>query len=319
MKYIPLATIIFALSFFSISCAKDVAKKESVKVTSQISKKDQARNKKSISKTKKKKNVEIILTDSQEDSIVHEVERVQITSEDLFGGSGADFEKAFQSKPHKMSTDVSEALKLIRKHIIKFRYDRPFDQYAIFSELRDVFSEEEFSSGEIMELIADALEIKSKYPLILEFIVRSQYARRAVNEKINSQEALQLASSEYIYLPRFILRKKITENQINEVLTDLGCGVTWKDRAKYVFALNNYFGKNEIRISDGLKKFPKHIQNYLALLAEVSKFFANSYDHLKYKIAQDFYYGDVSKEKMIKIFSLSKDEWHNLVKPKDYK
>jgi hypothetical protein len=319
MRYIPSVAVVFALSFVSISCAKDVAKKESVKVSSQISKKDQAKNKKSISKTKKKKNVEIVLVDSQEDSIVHTVERVQITSEDLFGSSGANFEKAFESKSHKISPDVSKALKLIRKHIVKFRYDRPFDQYAIFSELRDVFSEEEFSSGEIIELIADALEIRSKYPLILEFVVRSQYARRAVEEKINSLEALQLASSEYIYLPRFILRKKITENQINEVLTDIGCGVTWKDRAKYIFALNSYFGKSEIAISAGLKRFPKHIQNYLALLVEVSKFFTNSYDHLKYKIAQDFYYGDISKEKIIKIFSLSKDEWRNLVKPKDYK
>ncbi len=170
-----------------------------------------------------------------------------------------------------------------------------------------------------MELIADAMEIKSKYPLILEFVIRSEYARRAVKEKINSQEVLQLASSEYIYLPRLILREKITENQINEVLTDLGCGVTWKDRAKYLFALNKYLGKNEIVISNGLKRFPRQVQNYFELLEEISKFFIDSYDHLKYKIAQDFYYGDVSEKKIMKIFSLSKEEWNNLIKPKDYK
>jgi len=244
---------------------------------------------------------------------------VEITSEDLWGSSGSDFEKAFESGPRKTNPNISKALKLIRKDIIKFRYDRPFDQYAIFSELRDAFSEEEFPSGELMEFIADAMEIKSKYPLILEFVIRSEYARKAVKDKINSQEALQLASSEYIYLPRFILREKITENQINEVISDLGCGVTWKDRAKYIFALNNYLEKNKVVISNKLKRFPKQVQNYLDLLDEVSKFFADSYDHLKYKIAQDFYYGDVPKEKITKIFSLSKEEWRDLIKPKDYK
>lgn len=244
---------------------------------------------------------------------------VEITSEDLWGSSGVDFERIFESDHHKASPNMSKALELIRKNIVKFRYDRPFDQYAIFSELRDIFSEDEFPGGELMEFIADAMEIKSKYPLILEFVIRSEYARKAVKEKINSIEALQLASSEYIYLPKFILREKITENQINEIVSDLGCGVIWKDRAKYIFALNNYLGKNKVTISNNLKRFPKQVQRYFELLAEVSKFFEGSYNHLKYKIAQDFYYGDVPEEKIMKIFSLSKDEWKSLIKPKDYK
>ena len=243
----------------------------------------------------------------------------EITSEDLWGSSGSDFEKVFESDHHKSSPNMSKALELIRKNIVKFRYDRPFDQYAVFSELRDIFSEDEFPSGELMAFIADAMEIKSKYPLILEFVIRSEYARKAVKEKINSTEALQLASSEYIYLPRFILREKIPENQINEIVSDLGCGVIWKDRAKYIFALNKYFGKNKVTISNELKRFPKQVQRYFELLEEISKFFEGSYNHLKYKIAQDFYYGDVSEEKIMKIFSLSKEEWNNLIKPNNYK
>ena len=260
-----------------------------------------------------------VVTASDDESSKSVEKSAEITSEDLWGSSGSDFEKVFESDHHKSSPNMSKALELIRKNIVKFRYDRPFDQYAVFSELRDIFSEDEFPSGELMAFIADAMEIKSKYPLILEFVIRSEYARKAVKEKINSTEALQLASSEYIYLPRFILREKIPENQINEIVSDLGCGVIWKDRAKYIFALNKYFGKNKVTISNELKRFPKQVQRYFELLEEISKFFEGSYNHLKYKIAQDFYYGDVSEEKIMKIFSLSKEEWNNLIKPNNYK
>lgn len=250
-----------------------------------------------------------------------------LSSEDLWENSAADFDEIFEVEHQKKILNMDEALKIIRRRIINRRPDQRIDQYAVFSELRKVFSEAEFSTEELMTFIEDALEIKKKYLLIFDFVIRSEYARRAVKEGVNADEVLQFASSEYIQLPKFIFRKNVDSNQLNDVLSDLGCGVVWKDRAKYMFVVNKYFGGGEARSasvgdSDGSAeksvRFPRRVRNYLKLIEEVGKFFEEAYEHLVFLIAQDFYYADVPQEKIMKIFPFSDREWAFLVKPDNY-
>ena len=248
-----------------------------------------------------------------------------LNSKDLWENSASDFNEIFESEHQSKILDMDTAMEIIRRRIVNCRPDQRVDQHAVFSELRKVFSEEEFSTEELMILIEDAQEIKKKYLLIFDFVIRSEYARRAVREGVNADEVLQFASSEYIQLPKFILGKNVNSDQLNDVLSDLGCGVVWKDRAKYLFVFNKYFGrKNEksTGVADGSAEksccLPRRIQNYLRLIEEVGKFFEEAYEHLVFLIAQDFYYADVPHEKIMKIFSFSDKEWESLIKPNDY-
>ncbi len=337
--------MIFALdlSFVSISMAKEtsenlqaslstkkitekVTEKKTERITSEIS--DQKMKVSDTKKTEEKiSSQEAKISNEPKTKSEDETEAAKyfmLTSKDLWENSASDFDGIFEAERQNKVLGMDEALKIIRRHIIERRPDQHIDQYAVFSELREVFSEAEFSTEELMILIEDALEIKKKYLLIFDFVIRSEYARRAVKEGVNAEEVLQFASSEYIQLPKFILRKNINSDQLNDVLSDLGCGVVWKDRAKYLFVVNKYFGENA-KFSgvadDSVEKFerlPRKVQNYLRLIAEVDKFFTKAYNHLIFLIAQDFYYADVPQEKIMKIFSFADGEWASLIKPNIY-
>lgn len=222
-----------------------------------------------------------------------------------------------KSKNQEETADLNKALKIIQQLIFGSSPEQSINQKKVFDKLRKSVSETEFSSEELMILIEDAMEIDKKYQLIFDFVIRSEYARRATNEGINADEALQFASSEYIQLPKFILKKKIDKDELDDVLSDLGCGVVWKDRAKYSFVLSKYFGK-ETEKNEEKWYSSRRAQNYLKLIAEIDKFFEKSYSHLVYLIAQDFYYADIPQEKIQKIFSFSDDELKSLIKPKNY-
>lgn len=237
---------------------------------------------------------------------------------DLWGESAAGFDEIFKSEPQKKIFDMDKALEILRDKIICRHQDQRVDLDEVFVELRKIFTESQFSTEELMDLIEDALELKKKYVLIFDFVIRGEYARRAVQEGLNADEVLQVASSEYIQLPSFILRSRVNSDQLNDALTDLGCGIIWKDRIKYLFVLNKYFGKTGEKSSiseNGLKNFPRRIRNYLKLLAEIDRFFGEAYEHLVYLIAQDFYYAEVPQRKILKIFSFSEKEWNSVIEP----
>ncbi len=242
------------------------------------------------------------------------VEYFEIHFEDLWESSGAALQTDMQHK--SQAPDMREAFNIIWKYVFSRSSDRIIDYHEVFSQLQEVFPNSR--AEELITIIDDIMELKNKYPLILDFVIRSKYAKKAVKEGVRKDEALQLASSEYIYLPAFILRDNIKNSQLNEVLLDMGCGVVWKDRAKYLFALQKYSKADRNVKFKGLDKFPVRIQNYLRLLEEIDNYFSGSCEHWAYRIAQDFYYSDVKEEKILKIFSFSKQDWDSFIKPKTY-
>jgi len=229
--------------------------------------------------------------------------------------SRAEHKQKFEIREENSSSE--KALRIIQQLVVSRPVDRSLSQDEVFHELRNALPETEFSSEELMILIDDAMEIKKKYLLIFDFVVRSEYARRAVKEGIKANDALQFASSEYVQLPRFILRDNVDDYRLDDVLSDLGCGVIWKDRAKYSFVRSKYFGKGETKI-DVKGYSPKIIRNYLKLIAMIDEFFEKTYSHLVYLIAQDFCYALVPPKKIQKIFSFSDEELKSLIKPNNY-
>ena len=329
MRYIlVIFCMIFALDLSSASTEKEASKNPQVSApTEKIShqKNKIPTSEKTAAKDLHQKTAEKPKSEVKTGIKTESVKHFVLNSKDLWENSASNFDKIFASEHQKKILDMETALKIISRRIIKCRPDQYVDQYAVFSELRKVFSEEEFSTEELMILIEDALEIKKKYLLIFDFVIRSEYARRAVREGINADEVLQFASSEYIQLPKFILKKNTSGSQLNDVLSDLGCGVVWKDRAKYLFVVNKYFGGEDAKVSEAavgstekFDRLPRRIQNYLKLIAEVGKFHEKAYEHLVFLIAQDFYYADVPQEKIMKIFSFSDEEWASLIKPNTY-
>lgn len=312
MKYAALiVSVIFSLDLFAAESIASAEKAKSASVT--------------VSDDATSENVNQLSTDEKDLSVHHSKNESTFVlhSKDLWEDSAADFDEIFSSESQKEILGMDAAMKVIRRQIIYRRSDQRIDQYEVFAELRDIFSETDFSTEELMTLIEDAMEIKKKYLLIFDFVIRSKYARRAADEGVRTDEVLQIASSEYIQLPKFILRKNVDREQLNEVLSDLGCGVVWKDRAKYLFVLGKYFEQKEVKTGESAKsievtRFPRRIRNYLRLIEEVDKFFGEAYEHLVYLIAQDFYYADVPLKKIMKIFSFSGKEWEYVVKPKDY-
>ena len=243
-----------------------------------------------------------------------EPEYIEIHFEDLWETEGTTLKNSLKNQ--KQTPDIRKALDIIWKHIFNLSSDQHVDYYEIFSQLQGVLPESD--PEELLTIIDDAIELKNKYSLILDFVIRSKYAKKAVQEGVRRDEALQLASSEYIYLPPFILRDNFKSSQLNEVLSDMGCGVLWKDRAKYLFAFRKYSESKKIIKLKGLDKFPKRVQNYLILLEEIDHYFSGSCEHWAYRIAQDFYYSDVKEEKILRIFPFSKQDWASFIKPKAY-
>lgn len=222
-----------------------------------------------------------------------------------------------KSEKQEENANLDKALKIIRQQIFGCPLEQIINQQEVFSKLRRIVPETEFSSEDLMIFIEDAMEINKKYQMIFDFVIRSEYARRASNAGINADEALLFASSEYIQLPKFILKKKVDKDKLDDVLSDLGCGIVWKDRAKYSFVQRKYFGEENAKNNEKWYS-SRRVQNYLKLIVEIDKFFEKSYSHLVYLIAQDFYYADVSQEKIQKIFSFSDEELKSLIKPKGY-
>ena len=248
------------------------------------------------------------------EKVAIEPEYIEIHFEDIWEAAGTKLKTLLKHK--KQIPDVHKAFGVIRKHIFNLSSDQTVDYPEILSKLQEIFSDSD--PMELLIFIDDAVELKNKYPLILDFVVRTKYAKRAVQNGVNREEARQLASSEYIYLPPFILREKFKNSQLNEVLSDMGCGVLWKDRAKYLFALRKYSEEEKEVKFKGLDKFPGRIRNYLMLLEEIDHYFSGSCKHWAYRIAQDFYYSDVKEEKILQIFSFSKKDWDSFIKPKTY-
>ena len=222
-----------------------------------------------------------------------------------------------KSENQEKNANLNKALQLIRQQIFGYPLEQRINQEEIFGKLRRVLPKAEFSDEELMILIEDAMEINRKYQLIFDFVIRSEYARRAVDAGVIADEALLFTSSEYIQLPKFILKKKIDNDELDNVLSDLGCGVVWKDHAKYSFVQSKYFGKENTKNNEKWYS-SRRVQNYLKLIVKIDKFFEKSYSHLVYLIAQDFYYADVPQEKIREVFSFSGEELKSLIKPKDY-
>ncbi len=213
------------------------------------------------------------------------------------------------------SLDLKTALNIVRQRIFGISEDQEIDIYNVFDEIRSEYSKEAWSDEDILRFIDDALEIKKKYPIFLNFVIRSKYAKKAVQEGIDAAEVLALSSSEYIHLPRFILRKVIKAKDLNKVLSDLGVGVVWKDRMKYLYVSRKFKDNENHRIVNKLDNCPKHVYQYFQLIDEISKLFEDADTHIRYVIAQDFFFDNLPKEKIVKIFSLTEKEWKSLIKP----
>ncbi len=249
------------------------------------------------------------------EEVAIEPEYIEIHFEDLWETAGSALKLSF--KTQKPALDVRKSFSIIWKHILNHSSDQIVDYSEVLAQLQEVFPDDD--PEELLVIIDDAVELKNKYPLILDFVVRSKYAKRAIKAGIRKDEARQLASSEYIYLPPFILGENVKNSQLNEVLSDMGCGVLWKDRAKYLFALQKYSEGEKVVKLKGLDKFPERIRNYLILLEEIDHYFSGSCNHWAYRIAQDFYFSDVKEEKILQIFPFPKKEWESFIKPKTYR
>ena len=99
------------------------------------------------------------------------------------------------------------------------------------------------------------------------------------------------------------------------MLSDLGVGIVWKDRMKYLYISKKFKDNEKHRIVSKLDSSPRYVYQYFQLIYEISKFFEDADNHIRYVIAQDFYFDNLPKEKIIKIFSLSEKEWKSLIKP----
>lgn len=221
-----------------------------------------------------------------------------------------------QRKPEDFRID--EALKVINENIKTASSGNSSDIDRIFTELRKMFSCAELSNAELLELIDDAIEVRKKYHLILDCVARVEFAKRSIKRGISSRVALQLSSSEYIQLPGFVLKEEVNEAEFNKMVSDIGCGIVWKDRLKYLFAQNRYFGSNNNLSVESFRFLPSRTRNYVKVLEENDKFCQRFYNHLRYVMAQDYYYAGISKEDIVNIFNLTKDEWNGFVKPGSY-
>lgn len=240
----------------------------------------------------------------------------EFTIEDVWGYESGNFERIFKSTKDD-DLNLDKALHIICREVFGISSDQEIDTYQVFAEIRSEYQKAELSDQEIMQFVDDAIELKKKYPIILNFVIRSKYAKEAVKEGLDTDEVLALASSEYIHLPKFILKDSFEEKSLNEVLTDLGSGVIWKDRMKYLYIFKKYEGKEEKAIVDKLTNCSRQIKFYLQLLYEISKIFKEAHSHIAYIIAQDFFFDDLPKEKIMNIFSLSENDWKSIVKPKN--
>ncbi len=258
-----------------------------------------------------------------------ENESVEITPKIVFGSnSEGDLEKAVNVNGNNITstTDLNksfdekmaEALKVINENVTAIFTGQPSNIDKIFLKLRKIFATEEFSNEEIFDFIDDATEIRKKYPLILECVSRIMFARKAIEHGIPSDKALQLSSSDYIQLPKFILNKTIKDYEFHQMISDVGCGIVWKDISKYLIAFNRYYGNNNAINFESFKNFPNKVQYYMRLTSEIAKFFQEYKRHIDYSIAQNFIMEGIDLKEVQSIFSLTYDELKTLCTPKNY-
>ncbi len=263
---------------------------------------------------------------------ITENKRLEISPKTIFAGNSADkLEAVINNNDNNaltiqtkleinkyFDTKMKKALAIINDNIVVILTGQPSNIDKIFSKLRNVFTIDEFSNDEIFDFIDDATEIRKKYPIILECVARIIYVKKAIEHGISPNLALKLSSSDYIQLPNFILNKKINDTEFNQMISDIGCGVVWKDIAKYLIAVNKYYGNKNILNLKSFKNFPKRVQHYMLLSEEISKFFKEYKRHVDYNIAQNFLFGGIEINKVKAIFSLSEDEFKELCRPNDY-
>lgn len=236
-----------------------------------------------------------------------------IHPKDVWGDSANKLEKLVETK-HPDISNMRQALDIIDENIFSIS-DHFIEFDKIFIKLRELFTAAEFSNEELFSFIDDAFEIRNKYYIIQEFVIRLEYARRSIQYGIPKAQAIALTSSEYMQIPTFALNENIDTIKLNNVLIDLGCGIVWKDRLKFLFANNRCFGhSNDVQIKN-FAQFPKNIKNYIILLRENYQFVSSTQKHLAYLIAQNFQQAGISKDIILKIFQLTEKEWKEFFLP----
>ncbi len=239
--------------------------------------------------------------------------RQNIQPKDVWGDSANELEKLVKTKQRNLS-NMRLALDIIDENIFSIS-DHFIEFDKIFIKLRELFTLAEFSNEELFSFIDDAFEIRNKYYIIQEFVVRLEYARRSIQYGISKSQAIALTSSEYMQIPAFALNENVDVIKLNSVLIDIGCGIVWKDRLKFLFANNRCFGHlNDIQIRN-FARFPKNIKNYIILLRENYQFVSSTQKHLAYLIAQNFQQAGISKDIILKIFQLTEKEWKEFFLP----
>lgn len=243
----------------------------------------------------------------------------EINPKTIFGKNSDKLEKLSSDNISDGSHDdkMRKALQIIHDQIISVMSGQPSDVQKVFEQLRTIFSDEEFTDGELLEFIDDATEIRQKYYQVVECMARIEYAKRTLQHGFSPKQALILTSSEYMKLPAFILQPSGNEVKFNGMISDIGCGVMWKDRLKYLFALHTYFGEGQPAALGTFKNFPNRVSNYIRLLEENDKFCKEYFKHVTYSIAQEFYLREVDSKTIKNIFQISDDEFKNFVLPFD--
>jgi hypothetical protein len=190
----------------------------------------------------------------------------------------------------------------------------------IFTELRKVLPADKFSDEDIFGLIDDAIEIRCKLSLTIDLLIRSAYAKLAVQVGIAKKLALDLCSSNYLQLPKFVVMTfSVRDETLDKVLAELGSGIVWKDRIKFEILNDKYFGSGKKLELKDFSSFSQKIACYAWLVSEIAEFFEDYRRHVVYKIAQNFYVNNIDIEKIKQIFELSNDEIDLLIAPRNYK
>ena len=214
---------------------------------------------------------------------------------------------------------LNKAFKIISDAIVTLPSGLPSNISEIFTELRKVLPADKFSDEDIFGLIDDAIEIRCKLSLTIDLLIRSAYAKLAVQVGIAKRLALDLCSSNYLQLPKFVVMTfSVRDETLDKVLAELGSGIVWKDRIKFEILNDKYFGSGKKLELKDFEGFSQKIACYAWLVSEIAEFFEDYRRHVVYKIAQNFYVNNIDIEKIKQIFELSNDEIKLLI-PHNYK
>ncbi|MBE6447504.1 MAG: hypothetical protein E7015_03415 [Alphaproteobacteria bacterium] len=214
---------------------------------------------------------------------------------------------------------MNRALKIIVDNIVTLPSGQPSNMEEIFSELRAILPLEKFSDDNILTLIDDAIEIRCKLALTVEMLIRSAYAKSAVHEGISKDQSLEMCSSLHLKLPKFIVNgKRVADETLNKIFTELGCGVVWKDRIKFIIVQDRYFGSRRKAEFNDFRNFSHREACYAWLVSKIADFFDEYTRHIVYEMAQNFYVNNIDPEKIQRIFALSAEELAEFIIPQNY-